>query len=118
VRIHRLPHGRRGLGHRHDHPLHASHGSYFGDPGPPANIAPGQTAAVNVSGADACEPAQNGQHKLYPALRIGLPGGGSVEATGARFDAICGVSVSRFGVPAGLLARRESASGGRYRAVW
>lgn len=80
--------------------LRASHGSYFGDPGPSANIAPGQTAAVNVSGADACEPAQNGQHKLYQVLRIGLPGGGSVEATGARFDAMCGVSVSRFGVPA------------------
>jgi hypothetical protein len=81
-------------------PLHASHGSYFGDPGPPANIAPGQTAAVNVSGADACEPAQNGKHKFYPTLRIGLPAGGSVAAPRARFDAICGVSVSRFGVPA------------------
>jgi hypothetical protein len=39
-------------------PLAASHGSYFGDPGPTANIAPGQTAAVNVSGADACQAAR------------------------------------------------------------
>jgi hypothetical protein len=82
-------------------PLAATHGSYFGDPGPPANIAPGQTAAVNVSGADACHAAQEGQHRFYRRLRIGLPGGGSMDAPAAPFDAICGVSVSQFGVPAG-----------------
>jgi len=81
-------------------PLAATHGSYFGDPGPPANIAPGQTAAVNVSGADACHAAQKGQRRFYRRLRIGLPGGGSVDAPVAAFDAICGVSVSQFGVPA------------------
>jgi len=81
-------------------PLAATHGSYFGDPGPPANIAPGQTAAVNVSGADACPAAQDGRHRVYRRLRIGLPGGGNVDAAVAPFDAICGVSVSRFGVPA------------------
>lgn len=81
-------------------PVAATHGSYFGDPGPPANIAPGQTAAVNVSGADACQAAQDGQHRVYRRLRIGLPGGGNVDAPVAPFDAICGVSVSLFGVPA------------------
>ncbi len=81
--------------------LAAAHGSYFGAPGPPANIAPGQTAAVNISGADACQAAQQGQHRFYRRLRIGLPGGGSVDAPAAPFDAICGVSVSQFGVPAG-----------------
>ncbi len=81
-------------------PLAATHGSYFGDPGPPANIAPGQTATVNVSGADACHAAQDGQRRFYRRLRIGLPGGGSVAAPVAQFDAICGVSVSKFGVPA------------------
>jgi Protein of unknown function (DUF4232) len=81
-------------------PLAATHGSYFGDPGPPANIAPGQTAAVNVSGADACQAAQDGERRVYRQLRIGLPGGGTVDAPVAQFDAICGVSVSRFGVPA------------------
>lgn len=82
-------------------PLAASHGSYFGNPGPTANIAPGQTAAVNVSGADACQAAQGGQHVLYRELRIGLPRGGVIDAR-VRFDAVCGASVSRFGVPAGL----------------
>ncbi len=81
-------------------PLAATHGSYFGDPGPPANIAPGQTAAVNVSGADACQAAQDGERRVYRLLRIGLPGGGTIDAPVAQFDAICGVSVSRFGVPA------------------
>jgi hypothetical protein len=81
-------------------PLAATRGSYFGDPGPPANIAPGQTAAVNVSGADACHAAQEGQHRFYRRLRIGLPGGGSVDAPAAPFDAICGISVSQFGVQA------------------
>lgn len=80
--------------------LPVGHGSYFGDPGPPANISPGQLAAVNVSGDDACALAQSGEHRVYPFLRIGLPAGGGVIARGALFDAICGVSVSRFGVPA------------------
>ena len=81
-------------------PLDATHGSYFGNPGPPADIAPGQSAAVNVSGADACQAAQQGRHRSYRRLRIGLPGGGSADAPPAPFDAICGVSVSQFGVPA------------------
>jgi Domain of unknown function (DUF4232) len=81
-------------------PLAAAHGSYFGDPGPPANIALGQTAAFNVSGADACPAAHAGQHGVYRRLRIGLPGGGHVDAAVPPFDAICGVSVSQFGVPA------------------
>ncbi len=37
---------------------------------------PDQTAAINVSGADACHAAQDGQHRLCPMLRIRLPGGG------------------------------------------
>jgi len=81
-------------------PLAATHGSYFGAPGPPANIAPGQTAAVNVSGADACQAAQDGGRRVYRRLRIGLPGEGHLDAAVAPFDAICGVSVSQFGVPA------------------
>ncbi len=78
------------------------HGSYFGDPGPPANLAPGGLgfAVVNISGADACQAAQSGRHKVYKVLRIGLPAGGSVDVAGSGFDTICGVSVSSFGVPA------------------
>jgi hypothetical protein len=80
-------------------PLPALHGSYFGDLGPSANIAPDQTAAVNVSGADVCPAAQGGEHRLYRMLRIGLPGGERVDVPAVQFDAICGVSVSQFGVP-------------------
>ena len=82
------------------HPVRVSHGSYFGDPGPPANLAPGGSAALNISGADACPAILDGHHQVYPALRVGLPAGGSVEVDGGGFDTICGVSVSAFGVPA------------------
>ncbi len=81
-------------------PLPAKHGSFFGSPGPPANITPGQTAAINISGDDICALAGAGEHRVYPELLIGLPGGGTVGVHGTGFDAICGVSVSPFGVPA------------------
>src|SRR6266566_1787531 len=81
-------------------PLHARHGSFPGSPGPSANIKPGQTAAINISGGDNCAPALDGEHQVYPELLIGLPGGGTVGAYGTGFDAICGVSASPFGVPA------------------
>jgi hypothetical protein len=81
-------------------PLPISAGSYFGAPGPTANIAPGAVAALNISGADACLAADGGEHRIYPKLRIGLPAGGSVDIAVGGFDTICGVSVSGFGVPA------------------
>jgi hypothetical protein len=81
-------------------PLHAGRGSYFGDPGPVANIGSGQTAAVNVSSSDACQVAQDGRHQRYRLLRIWLHGRGHLDVRAAGFDLICGVFVSRFGVPA------------------
>lgn len=81
-------------------PLAITSGSYFGDPGPPANIATGEAAALYISGADACPAILGGKHRIYPMLRIGLPGGGHVDAAAHDFDTACGVSVSQFGVPA------------------
>jgi hypothetical protein len=81
-------------------PLPAGHGAFFGNPGPSANIKPGQTAAVNISGGDNCVLALDGAHRVYPELLIGLPGGGTVGVDGTGFDTICGGSVSQFGVPA------------------
>jgi hypothetical protein len=81
-------------------PLHVRHGSFFGSPGPSANIMPGQTAAIYISGGDNCALALAGEHQVYPELLIGLPGGGTVDVHGTGFDAICGVSVSPIGVPA------------------
>jgi hypothetical protein len=80
--------------------LHAKLGSFLGNPGPSADIASGQSAAVNISGYDGCAAAQAGEHRIYPTLLIGLPGGGTVRVHGTGFDTICGVSVSAFGVPA------------------
>ena len=75
-------------------------GSYFGYPGPAANIGPAEVAALNISSANACPAAQSGGHSIYPTLRIGLPGGGSIDVPARGFDTVCGVSVSGFGVPA------------------
>jgi Protein of unknown function (DUF4232) len=80
------------------HVIRVRDGSYFGDPGPPANVTPGGTGAVNISGGDACD-AWLTHHRVYPTLLVSLPGGGSVAVDGHEFDTICGVSVSAFGVP-------------------
>jgi hypothetical protein len=75
--------------------LHVTAGCYFGDPGPPSNIAPGQVAALNISGVTVCSVGT-----IYPMFRIGLPGGGSIEIPAKNFPVGCGVWVSDFGVPA------------------
>jgi len=81
-------------------PLRVDPGSYFGDPGPVANITPGEIAGLNVSGGDACDAAQLGKHRIYPKLRIGLPSGDTIDVPSHGFDTICGVWASAFGVPA------------------
>jgi hypothetical protein len=81
-------------------PLRATEGSYFGDPGPTADMGPGGVTALNISGADVCPAVLGGAHKVYPTLRISLPAGGSIDIPGGGFDAVCGLSVSAFGVPA------------------
>ena len=80
--------------------LKAKHGSFFGSPGPSADIRRGQTAAFYISGGDNCAPALDGEHQIYPELLIGLPRGGTIAVHRTGFDSICGVSVSSFGVPA------------------
>jgi hypothetical protein len=81
-------------------PLHARRGSYFGDPGPVANIGPGQTAAVNVSSSDACQAAQDGQHRRYRLLRIWLRGRGHLAVLPAGFAPTSAAFASRSGTPA------------------
>lgn len=76
-------------------PLRVTSGSYFGDPGPPSNIGPGQVAALNISGVDGCS-----ARTFYPTFQLRLPGGGSVEFPTKDFPVGCGVWVSQFGVPA------------------
>jgi hypothetical protein len=81
--------------------LDAGHGSIIGDqPWPAANIAPGQTAAVNISSSDECEAIQRDEHRVYPTLRIGLPSTDAINVASRGFDTICGVWASQFGVPA------------------
>jgi Protein of unknown function (DUF4232) len=92
-------------------PLPAAHGSIIGDtPWPAANISPGQSAAVNISSADACTAAQRGQQQTYPTLRITLPSRDHLDVSSQRLDTICGISVSRFGVPADAPPPQEPAS--------
>jgi hypothetical protein len=79
--------------------LHVTDGSYFGDPGPPSNIAPGQVAALNIAGVSDCQ-VETSRQVVYPTFRIGLPGGGSVDIPEHGFPVSCGVWLSAFGVPA------------------
>jgi hypothetical protein len=57
-----------------------------------------------------CAAITNGQHRIFPALRFGLPGSaagsttGTVTGSGDGFDTVCGVAVSEFGVTADIPA--------------
>lgn len=91
--------------------LTAQLGSIIGDaPWPAANIATGETAAVNVSAEDACAVAQQGGHRVFPTLRIGVPSGGFIDVASHGFDTVCGVRASRFGVPADASPPKEPRS--------
>jgi hypothetical protein len=78
--------------------LHVRRGGYFPAPGPTANVQSGHVVAVVFSGGHSCVRRTNGRNRVYPRLRIGLPGGGSVGVR-SHFDTVCGISASRFGVP-------------------
>ena len=78
--------------------LDAAHDNYTGDPGLPGVIAPGETTAVKLEGAWACEQALNGGSHPWNTIQFGLPAGGTVRVD-VEFDSTCGVSVSRFGLP-------------------
>ena len=54
--------------------LKVGEGSYFGDPGPTANIGPGGIAAVNISGADACPAVINGARRVFAQAADRLAG--------------------------------------------
>jgi hypothetical protein len=79
--------------------LSGTHDTYFGDPGPRSNIAPGEVSALNLATVGPCktDPAQS---IVYPMLRLGLPDGDTVDVTGENIDVFCGLWISRFGVPA------------------
>jgi hypothetical protein len=89
-------------------PLPAWHDGPPIDGAPTANIAPGQSAEMDLSAADGCTAVLNGQHRIFPRLRFGLPGAapgtttGTVTGSGDGFDTECGLGVSEFGVPADL----------------
>ena len=89
-------------------PLPAGHDGPPLDDAPSANIAPGQSAEVDLAAGDGCTAVLNGQHRIFPSLRFGLPGStpgtttGTVTGSGDGFDAECGLGVSEFGVPADL----------------
>ncbi len=79
--------------------LNATDGTYTADPGLPGVIAPGETAAVDLEESWACEKALNGNKpQIWKTVELGLPAGGSIRVD-AEVDSICGVAVSRFGVP-------------------
>jgi hypothetical protein len=92
-------------------PLPVVRGGPAMDGAPSADIAPGQSAQTDLAAGDGCAAITNGQHRIFPALRFGLPGSapgttttGIVTGSGDGFDTVCGVRVSEFGVAADIPA--------------
>ena len=79
------------------HPFEAGHGTYFGDPGLPAAIDPGEASELTIETSWAC-PANNGGAGMpWSMLELGLPAGGTIRVR-VELDSVCGVSISRFGL--------------------
>ena len=83
------------------HPFDAGHGTYFGDPGLPGVMGPGESTALTIETSWACTAAETTSTSTstrWSELELGLPAGGSVRVR-VEIDSVCGVSVSRFGLP-------------------
>jgi hypothetical protein len=78
--------------------LAPQHGSYFGEPGPASNIAPGDAAVVFIGWSVPNVTTQ--PVPPYRQLRIGLPAGGYVDVAASGLIASGGVWITDFGVPA------------------
>jgi hypothetical protein len=79
--------------------LQVGHGTFIGDPGPEANTEPGKVVAFNLGSSDVCNAATRGTTMLFPEFRIGIRHGGYLTVSGRGFNIVCGLDVSRFGVP-------------------
>ena len=82
-------------------PVSATDGAYgpFGDPGPAANVAPGNSGALSLTTTRSCPAGQSAPRpsQMFGHIVVTLPGGGQKTLTG-NFDVVCGVGTSRFGV--------------------
>jgi hypothetical protein len=91
-------------------PLPVVRGGPALDGAPSADIAPAQSAEIDLAAGDGCAAITSGQHRIFPTLRFGLPGSapgtttGTVTGSGDGFDTVCGVWISEFGVPADIPA--------------
>lgn len=90
--------------------LTVGHGSYFGDPGPPAAATGGEVGAVNISSTRLCGPDGGITQESYTGLRIGLPGGGFFDAYPKGGYPRCRISVSQLGVPADAVPGHQEES--------
>lgn len=68
----------------------------------PARLRAGQSAQLVIHTTDACRKALAGRTEDFIALDVGIVGSGKVRIRfprRGRYDAICGISVSAFGIP-------------------
>lgn len=83
------------------HPdLVATHGTFFGDGGPPGDVAPNGSSDLTIQTASTCATNPGGASgAVYQHVVVTLPGGGDIVIPGASFDGICGLSVTAFAWP-------------------
>jgi hypothetical protein len=72
-------------------------GTYFGRL-IPADMAPGDHVFLDLATSSACEGGRK-SGSTYRRLVFGLPNGGSVRAGRVSITAVCGLSMSEFGLP-------------------
>ena len=78
----------------------AADGTFFGDGGPPGNIAPDGHGSLLVEYDDFCGADPGGFPQLtYDHATVMLPGGGNLVLPDASFPVVCGLRVAAFSVP-------------------
>jgi len=79
----------------------------------PADLQPGQSAQAVIHTTTMCQKASEGRVDDFIALDVGIAYSGEVRIDfppGQPYDAVCGVDVSAFGIPAHKRVMRHEAS--------
>lgn len=86
-------------------------GQLYGPAGP-VKLLPGQSAQAVITTTDMCSAATSGGTDNFVAFDIGIARSGAVRISfppGQRYNAVCGIYVSTFGVPAHNLGACKAA---------
>jgi len=80
--------------------LVASDGTFFGDGGPPGDVAPGGWSELTIETDDFCGADPTGAAgPAYQRVSATLPGGGTADLPEAPVNSLCGLAVAAFAWP-------------------